>query len=85
MNHLQGIGHGGASAAFILQFVSLYFHADNGEENKERSVITRIFSRFLHDFVLVVAFFAYVNLFRGYWYLLSEYFMPGKFLRFNTI
>ena len=77
---LQAIGHTGAAIAFVLQFISLYFHAHNEEENMGRSTRTRILSRFLHDFVLVIAFLGYVNLFRGYWYVLTVYFMPGKIL-----
>ena len=77
---LQAIGHTGAAIAFLLQFVSLYFHAHDEEENKGRSTKNRILSRFLHDFVLVIAFLGYVNLFRGYWYVLNVYFMPGTVL-----
>ena len=75
---MKGIGHGVASIAFILQFVSLYFHADNKKENETRKWYTQLLSRILHDAVLFVAFFAYVNLFRGYWYVLDTYFIPGN-------
>jgi len=74
---MKGIGHGVACIAFILQFVSLYFHADNSKANEQRKWYSRLSSRILHDAVLFVAFFAYVNLFRGYWYVLDTYFIPG--------
>ena len=40
----------------------------------------RILSRMFYSLVLIVALLGYVNLFRGYWYVLEVYFIPGKIL-----
>ena len=57
--------------------MSLYFHADSEKENNGRFMEARIFSRISYSCVLIIALFAYVNIFRGYWYVLVVYFMPG--------
>ena len=60
--------------------MALYFHADSQKENEKRFMETRILTRLLYSFVLILALFSYVNLFRGYWYVLVEYFMKGMIL-----
>ena len=65
---------------FVLQFVSLYCHADNGRQNNDRSVGQRISVRLLHTVILVIAQFGCVSAFRGYWKLIDVYFIPGRYI-----
>ena len=63
---------------FVLQFVDLYLHAENEEEDKKRPLYKRIVAYLVHVVVLNLAFFSSVCSFRGYWWILDIYFIfPG--------
>ena len=75
---LQYVGVAASAAVFVLQFVSLYLHADSEEEDQQRPLSIRIIAYLVHFLVLNIAFFASVCLFRGYWHLIDVYFIfPG--------
>ena len=78
-NHkFQYVGFAASLAVFILQFVSLYIHADSEKEDQYRPFFKRMIAYLVHALVLNIAFFASVCLFRGYWHLLDVYFIfPG--------
>ena len=75
---LQYVGVAASASVFVLQFISLYLHADSVEEDQKRPLSIRIMAYLVHVLVLNVAFFASVCLFRSYWHLIDVYFIfPG--------
>jgi hypothetical protein len=70
LNCFQGIGAATFLISFMIQFPFTMYC-----QRKDVSDFSKLLANF---FVTLIGVVATVNTFRGYWYIMDEYLLPGK-------